>query len=157
MLSGVPVSFIVNTGAETEMGQAQLNIWMMVATACFFCCCFSDLSSLCVWAFYDLYYWLDFCFLFCWQLTAPTTNVACYDFFDGHSLEFISGLPGHWIQFMKHRILKQYLFKKVLKLHFCAFIYKTVPLAEADLLISESKLTLGHPLLSSLLTTYPIF
>lgn len=35
VFSGVYVSLMANMGAEMEMGQAQLNVRMMVATACF--------------------------------------------------------------------------------------------------------------------------
>lgn len=42
VLSGSIISFVANMGAETEMGQAQLNVCMMVATACFV----SDWSAL---------------------------------------------------------------------------------------------------------------
>ena len=35
VLSGLYVSLVADMGAEMETGQAQLNVWMMVATACF--------------------------------------------------------------------------------------------------------------------------
>ena len=35
MLPGVSLSPVVKVGTEMEVSQAQLNVWMMAATACF--------------------------------------------------------------------------------------------------------------------------
>lgn len=85
VLSDFIISFVANMGAETEMDQAQLNVWMMTATACFV----SNWSALSVWAFCVLCLLVLFllslhcqCFCFCFLCTAshqpPLLMLLCH-------------------------------------------------------------------------------
>lgn len=64
-----------------------------------------DWSSLSVWVF--CVWCLLVLFSFCCKLPATGTNAPYCSFFDNQSSEFISEISGHWIQFMKDKILKR--------------------------------------------------